>query len=349
MDMPRTAMTAPRWLAGLALLALVVIVLLVLHRTHDILLLVFLGIVFGVFLDAVARGVSRVTHLPRPWSVLASLLLFLFIAGLISVWLVPRVAPDLVHLSERLPQALQSLGDLLRNTNWGSAILDRLSEFKNDIGLTPQTARQFFGLFSTLLGGMVGALVIFILGIYFASEPNSYTRGVLALVPEHGEERARQVLGELGHALRWWLVGRLLSMLVVFLLTWLGLVLLDVPLPLLLAAIAGLLSFVPNIGPILSAIPAVLVPLADGGLQQAVHVVLLYIAVQTLESYTITPLIQRKAVSLPPALLLTFQLLMGVLAGFLGVFVATPLLVTIVVLVKMLYVCDRLGKRVPLP
>ncbi|MFN2329988.1 MAG: AI-2E family transporter [Chromatocurvus sp.] len=346
---PRADLTVTQWVAALALLALMIALLMGLWRTHDIVLLVFLGIVFGIFLDTLTRGIRRLTHLSRPWALAAVLLLFIVGVAVSIAWFVPRIAPDIIHLSERLPQAIESLEDMLRDTEWGRFITGQLSAMQDGFGLTPETAQRFLGVFSTLVGGVAGAVIIFVLGIYFAAEPRVYARGILALIPQAGRLRGEQVLDELGHALRWWLGGRLLSMLAVFVLTWLGLEFLQVPLAFLLAAIAGLLSSIPNIGPIVSVVPALLIAVGEGDPRAALHVILLYIVVQILESYTITPFIQRKAVSLPPALLLIFQLLMGVLAGFIGLFAATPLLVVCMVLVKMLYVQDRLDGKVSLP
>jgi predicted PurR-regulated permease PerM len=107
-------------------------------------------------------------------------------------------------------------------------------------------------------------------------------------------------------------------------LTWLGLTLLGVPLALILAVLAGLLAFIPNIGPVIAAVPAVLLSLLEGP-QMALYVALLYIGVQTVESYLITPFIQRRTVSLPPALTIAAQFLLGMQAGGFGLFVATPL------------------------
>ncbi len=317
------------------------------QRIYTVLLLIFLGIVLAIFLDAVARGIARLTHLRRGWSVAISLLLLLAIAGLSAAWTVPRIAEDVVQLSERLPQSLATLEHTLRDREWGRTLLDKLSTVEDRFSLA-ETARRFLGVFSTVVGGITGAVIIFVLGIYFAFEPRTYTQGTLSLIPPARRAHSSEVLRELGYALRWWLLGRMLSMLVVFGLTWIGLTLLGVPLAFLLAAIAGLLSFIPNIGPLLSLVPAVLVPLGQSW-HQAVYVVFLYAGVQALESYLITPMIQRKTVSLPPALLLVFQLLMGILAGFLGLFVATPLLVVIMVLVKMLYIQDQFGERASLP
>ncbi|MGD8590575.1 MAG: AI-2E family transporter, partial [Chromatiales bacterium] len=149
----------------------------------------------------------------------------------------------------------------------------------------------------------------------------------------------------LGHALRWWLIGRITSMTVVGILTGIGLWFIDMPLVLALSFTAAILSFIPLIGPILSAIPAVLLGLVEDPLK-ALNVLLVYTSVQFLEGNFITPLIQKRAIALPPAMLLTAQLLMGVLFGFFGVLLATPLAVTVIVVVQLLYVQDLLGSQV---
>jgi predicted PurR-regulated permease PerM len=132
---------------------------------------------------------------------------------------------------------------------------------------------------------------------------------------------------------------------VVGLLTGVGLLIAGVPTPLALGLLAALLSFVPYVGPILSFIPAVLIALTVS-LTKVFYVVLVFGIVQTLESYLVTPLVQRRAVSLPPVILITAQIAMGVLAGATGVLLATPLAVCVIVLLQMLYVEDVLGDEV---
>ena len=127
-------------------------------------------------------------------------------------------------------------------------------------------------------------------------------------------------------------------------LTTIGLWLLDVPLALVLGLIAALFTFIPNIGPILSAIPAVLFGLTVSP-QQALYVGLLYGGIQVVESYLLTPLVQRKTIELPPALTLAAQVLLGVTFGGLGVALAAPLTAVTVVGTRMLYVEDALGKQ----
>jgi predicted PurR-regulated permease PerM len=115
------------------------------------------------------------------------------------------------------------------------------------------------------------------------------------------------------------------------------------PLALTLGLLAGLLSFIPNIGPILSFVPAGLLAIPQG-FSQVLYVGLLYIGIQTVESYVITPPMQRRMVSLPPALTISAQVILGVLFGFLGLLLATPLAAAVLVLVKMLYLEDVLGE-----
>jgi predicted PurR-regulated permease PerM len=142
--------------------------------------------------------------------------------------------------------------------------------------------------------------------------------------------------------LQWWLIAKLIAMVFVGGLTWLGLWLLGIGMPLTLAVLAALLTFIPNLGPIIAAVPAVLIGLLDGP-ATAVWVVVLYVAIQTIESYILTPLLQQQAVSLPPALTITTQLVMAVFVGGIGLALATPLTVVVLVLVRSLYVQDMLG------
>ena len=314
--------------------------LLLVRSTHEILLLIFLGVVLAVFIGAVAGQVAKITRLSRRWAMALTLIIGAGAVGLLLFWSVPRIAADAAQLSAKIPQALSGLEQRLNETEWGSQVMTELSVLSSNIGLSAENLRRFLGFFSTLFGGLTGALIIAIFGIYFASEPRIYVNGLLKLVPPRHRDRGGEVLDQMAHALRWWLVGRLVSMSAVFVFTWLGLFLLGRPLSLMLAVIAGLLSAIPNIGPVLALIPALLLAFGAGA-ETALHVLLLYLAIQFVESYTVTPLIERRAVLVPPGLLLGMQLLMGALAGFIGLFAAPPLLVVSMVLVKMLYVHDH--------
>ena len=200
------------------------------------------------------------------------------------------------------------------------------------------------GVVSGLLGALVGGFVIVIVAIYASLSPELYAGALAAVLPKERRERLHTVLGDLATSLRWWLVGRLASMAVVGLLSGAGLALLGVPSPITLGVLAALLSFVPNVGPVLSLVPAALAGLTVGP-TTALYVVVLYLAVQTVESYLVTPLIQQRAVTLPPAIVIVVQLAFGAAFGLLGLLFATPLAVVAMVLVQRLWIEDVLGRE----
>ena len=174
------------------------------------------------------------------------------------------------------------------------------------------------------------AVFVFFAGLFLAFEPRTYRRGLLAVVPARGRRKASEVVDTLGHRLRWWLLGRCFTMAVIAVLTTAGLCALHVPLALALGALAGLLNFVPYVGPLIAAAPAVLLAMADGP-QRALWVAGLFLVLQSIEGYVLTPLVDRRSVSLPPALTLAAQMSMALLAGGAGVVLASPLLVCVLV------------------
>jgi predicted PurR-regulated permease PerM len=193
------------------------------------------------------------------------------------------------------------------------------------------------------LSAVGSAVVILFVGIYVAAQPTLYHHGLRRLAPIHARRRLDTVLLEVTSVLRWWLVGKLLSMTLVGVLTTAGLWLLEVPLALTFGLLAAALTFIPNFGPILSVVPPAILALAEEP-RRALYVGALYLAIQTVESYAITPLIQRRTVSLPPALTITSQIVLGVLVGAIGVAMATPLTAAVMTVVRMLYVEDVLER-----
>jgi predicted PurR-regulated permease PerM len=301
-------------------------------------LLLFGGVLLAVILSGFTDLMVRHTGLPRGvvmtgavLGLIGSLVGFGFLVG-------PRLASQGSELAQRLPEAGEQLRQQIASQEWGKQLLDRIPLESGSNNLTG----NLLGAFSTTASALTSALVVFIIGLYFAISPDLYVKGIAHLVPQDYRRRVGQVFGAMGHVLRWWMVGRLASMLVVGVLTGLGLFIAGVPLFLSLGVIAGLFSFVPYIGPIAAAIPAILVAFTVSP-TKALYVVLIFVGAQLLESYLITPLIQKRTVSIPPAMLIGAQVVAGVLAGVLGVFLATPLVVTLTVAVQMLYVEDVLG------
>jgi predicted PurR-regulated permease PerM len=196
--------------------------------------------------------------------------------------------------------------------------------------------------FSSTLGALGNIVFALFVGLFLCISPALYVDGLLQLFPEARRARAREVLGATAATLRNWLVAKLTAMVVIGILTTIGLMLLDIDLALVLGIIAALLSFIPNFGPIASVVPAALIALVAGP-EKVLYVLLLYAGIQAVESYGLTPFLQKRMVRMPPALLLTMQVLFGVLAGILGVVFATPLTAAAMVMVKKWYVEDLLG------
>jgi predicted PurR-regulated permease PerM len=190
-----------------------------------------------------------------------------------------------------------------------------------------------------LFNALGNVLVIVFLGVAIAADPKSYRDGALRLVPPRHREKGARVLDGSGETLRHWLFGQLVTMAAIFVLTWAGLSFLGIGGALILGLQAGLLAFVPTIGPLIAGVVIVLSSLASGlnGLLGALGV---YLAVQTAESYGLTPFIQRRALDLPAATIFSGQLLFGVLFGLWGVALALPLVAVIKVLLEELYIED---------
>ena len=205
------------------------------------------------------------------------------------------------------------------------------------------------GMISGVATGTLGALgslvVLAAAALYFAVSPDLYVNGTLRLIPPRHRERGHEIMHAVGTTLRWWFLGQAVDMLVVGVLTGAGLLALGIPLWGTLAVIAALCNFVPYIGALAGAVPAILVALGHGP-QSALWVAALFVCVQSLEGYLVAPLIQKRTVELPPVLTIMSQTVLGTLFGPLGLILATPLTAASMVLVRKLYVEDVLGDEI---
>jgi predicted PurR-regulated permease PerM len=322
----------PRRLS-LAVPAIVLAILIL--AAPGVLLVIFGGILLAVFLRAGGQAIARRTGLgPRAGvglfmaSLLAALVLFALFAA-------PSVGDQFDRLATRLPEALDSLRQRLEASEWSRAVSRMLRP-------DPAAGMPASAIGATL-GGLGNAVVLLFIGIYGAIDPDPYRRGFRALFAPALRGKVDALIDAAAAQLRGWLVARLFSMAVAGGLTTLGLWAAGVPLALVLGLIAGLSGFIPNLGPVLSALPALALALAGDA---PVWVVAgLYLAVQTVESYLLTPLVEAREVSLPPALVLAAQLLMGVLFGIGGVALASPLAAVGLVVIRRAYVRDVLEAR----
>jgi predicted PurR-regulated permease PerM len=309
------------------------ITLLVLQATFSVFLLIFAGILIAVFFKGLSGVIERRTH----WngkvcdaiSILGTLIL---IAGFF--WLIgSRIQTQVAELSDTLPKTIEKARNQLEGNKLGDKIIEEI---------TSQTSAKKLenfakGFFKSTFGVFGDLYVVLFIGVFLTVSPEKYIAGVIKLIPSKGQKKAKLIFTTLGLQLRNWLKGTLLSMSVVFVFTAIGLAIMGIPLWLVLALLAGLLSFIPNFGPILALIPAVLVGLMDGP-ETALWVVGLYLLIQFVESNFITTIIQQKMINLPPALIISAQMILGALTGSWGLILSTPLTAIIIVLIKSLYI-----------
>jgi len=202
--------------------------------------------------------------------------------------------------------------------------------------------RYLFPFLQSTIAAVAGLLLIIFLAIYIAADPDTYHAGLMHLFPKPGRRRAGEILSAMATVLRKWLVTQLIAMAVIGAVTTTVLLILDVKAALALGVIAGLLEFIPTIGPILSAVPAIAMGFVDSP-QKALYITVAYVGIQFLENHILIPILMKGGVDIPPALTILAQALATLLFGFLGLMVAVPLMAATMVAVKMMYVEDVVG------
>ncbi|HET6885621.1 MAG TPA: AI-2E family transporter [Rubrobacteraceae bacterium] len=319
------------------------------YQIAVVVLVLLLTLLFSVIISAPVdylerRGVSRGLG---TLAVFGSLVLVLWILG---VALAPTVADQASELWETFPELLENAQDLAGRL---SSALGLGTSFGLDSLDVANSARNFFsgGALATVanVGASVASVlsyvvVIVIATIYAVARPRPLVNGFVALFPAGRRQEVREILADIYGTVQRWFVGQLGSMLVIGVLSTVALYLIGVPFALLLGIFSGLVSFIPFVGPLISVIPPVLLALI-GTPVDALWVVLAYAIIQTIESYLLQPLIMSRAVSLHPAVVMFALLIMGTLFGLVGVLLAVPLVATLHVLLRELWIerMDSLG------
>jgi predicted PurR-regulated permease PerM len=307
-------------------------------KTISVLLLIFAGVVFAVFLSKSSQLFSRHSGLGHHISLaLVAGLVAALVAG--SCWFFAQsVIGQFDQLSQLLTSDISKLQQRLPDFIWtrlaGSLDPSRFSG----------TFRELFGIFSSAIAVAGAIVVIIFFGLYMAAEPEVYAKGLILLVPQARRSRVRELLRLLADVLWAWLLGRLFAMVVVGAATTVGLWGLGIPVPIALGLLAAGLAFIPYVGAIASAVPSLLLAFTLG-IWHALYVLLLYVGIHILEGYILIPLVQKRAAHVPPAVTLAGQLIMGVIAGVLGLLLAMPLTAILIPTLRLLYVEDILNGR----
>jgi predicted PurR-regulated permease PerM len=311
------------------------------------LFLIFSGILLGVALNAMSNLLGRVVRLPHA---LRLTVVCLVVAGMLSgiVFLGgTTIAQQTTALSNTLKSQLVGVKGFLERNGIDTSFFDfgTLSQPSDDAapaaGATPTPhtlpsagtiAASGGAIFSQSLKLILGTasavgnfFIVLFLGIAFATQPGVYRDGLLFMAPARHRARATVIVDRIGETLDRWLIAQIITMVAVFLVTWIGLSIIGIQSSFILGIQAGLLAFIPTLGAILGGLIVVLASLASGWVA-ALSAFILFLGVHALESYVLTPIIQRQALDIPPATLFAFQILLGVVFGIWGLALALPLM-----------------------
>ena len=320
------------------------------------LFLIFAGMLLGVALNAMTNLLGRVVRLPHA---LRLTIVCLVSAALLSgvVFLGgATIAQQATVLSDTIKSQLVHLKGFLESKgidtsyfNLGNAAAASSSESSPSTTPGAAATRNLSGadaLASSggaivsqtlkLLLGTVSAVgnffIVLFLGLTFAAQPAVYRQGLLFLTPARHRARATVIVDRIGDTLERWLIAQMLTMAAVFLVTWIGLAAIGIQSSFILGIQAGLLAFIPTVGALLAGLIVVLASLASGWVA-TLSAFILFLGVHALESYVLTPIIQRQALDIPPATLFAFQILLGVVFGIWGIALALPLMAIVKVMI----------------
>lgn len=337
-------MNIGQWIGLIVLL----ISLYVLWQIRQLLLLVFTAIVIATALNRLARRLQKL-GISRGFAILLSVgILLTILAGFF--WLiVPAFSGQFQQLAELFPKGLA------RSEFWAAQlekyVPPQFTPYLPDVDglvrqiqpLANQLFQRFFTFFSSSFGFVVDFLLVLILTLMFISDPQPYRKAFICLFPSFYRRRVNTILDRCEKALRGWLIGILFNMFVIASLSGIGLFILGIPLPLAQAALAGILTFIPNVGPVLSVIPPMAIALLDAP-WKSLAVLGLYVGIQQLETNFLTPVVMAQQVSLLPAVTLLSQVFFATFFGFLGLVLALPLTVVAQVWIQEVLITDVLDK-----
>jgi predicted PurR-regulated permease PerM len=308
-----------------------------------ILLLLFAAIVVAVFLTAIVDWIKAKLKLNHGWA-LALILFTVSALALFTLWISgPNIIGQFAKLQTELPQAAQDLMERVKGQSWGRWLLAQWSGYSQLADSFSYALTRIGGIVLTTASLVAGLIIVVFLGLYLAAEPGVYFSGIRRATPRRYRATLDACAISAVRNLRWWLLAQTLSMAAVGTLVTLGLWALGIPLAGTLGIIAALMTFIPNVGPILSVVPAALLAVAISP-GKGLLTVLLFMVVHFLEGNIITPMLQRQIVRLPPALTLTVQLLLAVIAGPLGVALAAPITASALGIFKVLLPADAIPR-----
>lgn len=300
---------------------------------HNAIFIALLAVLIAIVLHAPAKWLSR---RGIPFGVALPVVMIVFVGSMVGllIAMIPQIAEQIRVLAGELPKTMAAAQEWLGrqtgegpNSELGHNLSTQVSEFLG------RFVPMAFNMISTVLG----SFAIVVLAGFFAAQPELYRGLILRMIPPDSRPKWTRIYDEAGTNLRNWVLGKALTMAFIGVVTYVGLVLFKIPGALALAAFAALMEFIPNFGPTIAAVPAMMAGFALSPMT-ALYIGIFYFLLQQVQNAITVPLVERKAVNIPPAGLLVWQLMLTVGFGILALFVATPMLAVIVVAVRVLYV-----------
>lgn len=314
------------------------------------LLLIFTGMLLGVGLNALTNALGRRVHLPHAVRLaIVCIVLAVLLAGVAYLG-GATIAEQASLLSSTIKSQIGNVKSFLDNHgidtsffDFGNGASDAAANTPSDSTPSPATpprgplpsagalassggaiVSQTFKLLLGTIHGVGNIFIVLFLGLSFAAQPGVYRDGLLFLAPAKHRIRAAVIIDGISETLERWLIAQIIVMLAVGAVTWIGLAIIGIPGSFILGIQAGLLAFIPTVGPIIAGVVVVLASLASGWIP-ALSALILFLGVHAMESYVLTPILQRQALDIPPATLFAFQILLGVVFGIWGLALALPL------------------------
>lgn len=325
--------------AGIAaILALFVFI----YFFFEIVLLTVGAIIIAVVVLLIAAPFKDWLKLNRWIAITLSVLILAAIVTGTAYLFGTRLAVDFQDVFSRMEEAQNRIRAALESSGVGKMLLSHMGSANIPLG---QLVASIFSISTRVVADAIIAIVA---GLYLAAQPDLYLNGFLLLFPHEKRAYAEETVVAVGHGLYRWLEGQFIEMLLVGLLSFLAWWAIGLPSPLGLGLIAGVTEFIPYVGPIIAAIPALLVA-ATKGLPAVIWTFVAYIAIHAIEGNLIAPMIQRELAYVPPALMLLGIAAITIVFGTAAILFAAPIIVMLFVLVKKIYVRDALGEPTPLP
>ncbi|HLS30786.1 MAG TPA: AI-2E family transporter [Flavobacteriaceae bacterium] len=317
------------WTGGSIIALIVLLIIAFIESLH-----VFILILVGALIACYFRGLGKFIEKKTGWSINLSILTSFLGTVLILSGLFYLAGSTAVNqfseLQEKFPEIIEKSERFFSDTDVGK-------KFKTYLDKVESSDVVISEIFKSTFGGIGDIFVIIVVGVYFTISPKIYLNGFVQLIPPKHRAQATYLIDEISVGLTRWLLGKFFAMGLIFVLTAIALAIIGLPFWLALALIAGLLVFVPNFGPIASAIPALLVALSIS-VNMALLVGVLYLIIQLSEGSIITPNVQNRLVKIPPALIILAQIFAYILIGIWGLIFATPIAYILMITVKELYI-----------